>query len=235
MHTLPRLRRRFVASLLVLSMFFVVGAEATVLTMNFSSLPSAQGWTFGTGGSPVATESGTWSLSGGVLTLDTMSFATTGSGTSSYYFQTGVVDPLQPVAIVVRARVLQWEGAAGNQFQGNAFCFGFTQGTTEWLMGITPTQVRNVNGTVLSSAYDNTQFHDYRLQWTPPSTIAYYVDNTLISTNSAGFAQALNRIIIGDGTGAGNARAEITSYTFLQGGVVSAEEKTWGGVKALFR
>jgi hypothetical protein len=203
--------------------------------MGFGSLPSSQGWTYGTGGSPLATEAGTWSVSGGVLTLDTMAFTTTGAGTSSYYFQSGVVNTTQPLAIVVRARVTAWEGAPGNQFQGNAFCFGFTQGSTEWLMGITPTQVRNVNGTVLSSAYDNTQFHTYRLEWTPPSTIAYYVDNTLISTNNAGFAQVLNRILIGDGTGAGNARAEITSYTLLQGAVVPVEGKTWGGIKALYR
>lgn len=235
MYVLARTRRVIATALLLLIPAVAAESSPFVITLHFSSLPSAQGWTYGTGGSPIATEAGTWSVSGGVLTLDTMAFGTTGAGTSSYYYRTGVVDPGVPVDIVVTARVTQWEGAVGNQFQGNAFCFGFTNGTTEWLMGITPTQIRNVNGTVLSSAYDNTQFHTYRLEWVPPSTIRYHVDGTVISTNNAGFAQALNRIIIGDGTGAGNARAEVTSYVYYTGGVVATENKTWGGIKALYR
>jgi hypothetical protein len=221
-------------SVIWLTGFGAASARATDITLSFGSLPSAQGWTYGTGGSPLATEAGTWSVGAGVLSLDTMAFGTTGAGTSSYYFQSGVVDPGQPLTIEVRARLLDWEGAAGNQFRGNAFCFGFTQGATQYLMGITPTEIRNVNGTVLSSAYDNTQFHVYRLSWTPPSSVAYHVDATLISTNNAGFAQALNRILIGDVTGAGNARAEITSYSFLQGVVVPVQEATWSGIKAIY-
>lgn len=233
MHASPA-RRRFVVSTTIACLLVASVAGATVITMNFGSLPSTQGWTFGTGGSPTATEAGTFSVASNVLTLDTMAFGTTGAGTSAYYIQNGVVSTSQPLTITVRARVLQWEGN-GNQFQANGFCFGFAQGSTEWLMGITPTRIYNATGTVLSGAYDNTQFHDYRIEWTPPSTVAYYVDNTLISTNNTGFGLAQNWIIIGDGTGAGNARAEITSYSFLQGEVVPVKSVTWGGIKALYR
>ena len=92
------------------------------------------------------------------------------------------------------------------QFVGGGCSFGFAKGTVEYQMGITPTQIRSVSGPILSTAYDNTQFHDYRLEWTSPSTARYYVDNTLIATNSDGFSAAVNRVHFGDTTGAANSR-----------------------------
>ncbi len=213
----------------------VARTHATAIGLDFSSLPSAQGWAFGTGGSPVATEAATWSVAGGVLTLNSMAYSTAGAGTSAFYLRSGVVNTTEPIAIVMRARIVAFEGVFTNSFVGGGFAFGFGQGTTEWQMGITPTQIRNINGVILSAAYDNTQFHVYRLEWTPPSTLRYYVDGTLISTNSGGFSLAVNRIYFGDVTGAANSHAEITYYQFLQGGVVATESTTWGKVKALYR
>jgi hypothetical protein len=207
-------------------------AYATDVVMTFASLPSAQGWTWVTGGSPPATEAGTWSVAGGVLTLDTMDFEASPVGALSYYQQNGIVSPPNPVVIELRARVLQWEGN-GSQYQSNAFCFGFAEGATEWMMGITTNTIHNVNGTLLSSAFDNTQFHDYRIEWSPPSTVAYYVDNTLISTNSAGIAAPLNRILIGDGTAGGNARRG-QSYASTRRRVAGSVDDV-GGIKALYQ
>ncbi len=66
--------------------------------------------------------------------------------------------------------------------------------------------------------------------------MGYYVDNTLISSNGAGFAQSLNRIHFGDSTGAANARCEITHYRFRQGGAVTGTSSTtWGRIKAMYR
>jgi hypothetical protein len=217
-------------------LFAASSTRATVLTVAPSSLPSAQGWTFGTGGSPVTTEAASWSLGSGVIILDTMAYGFTGAGTSSYYAVNGIVNLTDPLAMVVRARIVQFEGDFTNAFVGGGFAFGFAQGTTQWYMGVNTTQIRNINGTVLSSAYDNTAFHTYRLEWTPPSSIRFYVDGTLISTNSAGFSAAgVNRVYFGDVTGASNSRVEIESVTFLQGGVVATEPATWGRVKALYR
>lgn len=210
-------------------------ARATDIPVTFGSLPSAQGWTFASGGSPVATEAGTWSLAGSVLTLNTMAYAVTGTGTSSLYQQTGVVNNFEPIVIRFRARLVQHEGDFTNTFVGGGLAFGFAQGTTLYQFGITPTQIRNAPGSVLSSAYDHTQFHDYRLEWTPPSSVRYYVDNTLISTNNTGLASATNRIYFGDGTGAANAQAQITEYRFLQGAATPAVPTTWGRIKALHR
>ncbi len=230
-----RIRRALSAVVLSLAALHASPARATEITMGFASLPSAQGWTFTTGGSPLATEAGSFSVSGGVLTLDTMMFGITSPGTSAFYAMPGALNATEPVVIRMRGRLLQHEGDFTNTFVGGGFSFGFAQGTTFWQMGITPTQIRNVNGTILSTSYDNTQFHDYRIEWTPPSTLRYYVDDTLISTNNAGAAQAVNRLTLGDVTGAANARAEITQYQFLQGAATAATGSTWGRIKSLYR
>ena len=135
----------------------------------------------------------------------------------------------------MRARLVQHEGDFSNQYVGGGLAFGFTQGSVHYQMGMTPTQIRNVNGVLLSSAYNNTQFHDYRFEWTPPSSFRYYVDNNLISTNAGGLGVALNRVVFGDVTGAANAQAQITEFSFLQGHATSAFATTWGRVKALYR
>lgn len=228
-------RRAPLALAALLLALAVSPARATDIQMTFGSLPSAQGWTFTTGGSPLATEAGTFSLAGGVLTLNTMAFGITGVGTSAYYQYTGVVNNFEPIVISMRGRLLQHEGDFTNTFVGGGFTIGFGHGATYYQMGITPTQIRNVAGTILSTAYNNTQFHDYRLEWSPPSTVRYYVDGTLISTNNAGSASAVNRLLLGDGTGAANSQAEITAYRFLQGAATPAVQGTWGRIKSLVR
>ena len=234
----PALRRSsasFAAAATLLLVLLPAAALATDIALDFGSLPSDQGWTFVSGGSPVATEAQTFSLGSGVLTLNSMAFGFTGAGTSALYTHTGVVNNFEPIVITMRGRVIQFEGDFTNSFVGGGFSFGFAQGATYYMMGISPTQIRNVNGVILSSAYDNTQFHDYRLEWTPPSSVRYYVDGTLISTNSASFGQVANRLTLGDGTGASNAHAEITQYRFLQGASTGAKPSTWGRIKSLFR
>ena len=89
--------------------FVVSPARATDLPFTFATLPSAQGWTFTSGGSPLATEGVAFSVSGGTLTLNTMSFGFTGAGTSAYYAKTGVVNNFEPVVIRMRGRILQYE------------------------------------------------------------------------------------------------------------------------------
>lgn len=227
--------RRSSSAIALLCALSSAPAFATDIPVSFASLPSAQAWTFTTGGSPLATEAATFTVSGGVLTLNTMAYAYTGSGTSAYYARSAVVNNSEPIVIRMRARLLEFEGDFANMFVGGGLCFGFAQGTTEWQLGITPSQLRNVNGTILSSAYDNTQFHDYRLEWSPPATVRYYVDGSLVSSVAGGFSLALNRIYFGDTTGASNSKAEITQYEFLQGAATSTRPTSWGRIKSLYR
>ena len=229
----PRLALGVAVAILVAALSSPAGA--TDIGITFGSLPSAQGFTYVSSGSPTATEAQAFTAGPGVLTLDTMAFGITGSGTSAYYLQTGVVNNTQPIVVRMRARVIQYEGDFTNVFVGGGLAFGFTPATTAFQMGITSTQIRSINGTILSSAYDNTQFHDYRMEWDPPSTLRYYVDNTLISTNNAGASPAPNRILFGDLTGAANSRSEITEYRFLQGLATPTEGGSWGRLKSLYR
>lgn len=238
MLTTSAVRRPFTAIAAAFALLLALSpaaALATDIALAFDSLPSAQGWTFVSGGSPVATEAQTFSLGSGVLSLNSMAFGFTGAGTSALYTRNGVVNNFEPVVITMRGRVVQFEGDFANGFVGGGFSFGFAQGSVFYNMGITPTQIRNVTGTVLSTAYDNTQFHDYRLEWTPPSSVRYYVDGTLISTSATSLAQALSRLTLGDATGASNAHAEITQYRFLQGASTGATPSTWGRIKSLHR
>lgn len=221
------------ASLAALALFSLP-ARATDIPLAFGSLPSAQSWSFASGG-VLTTEAATASLSGSTLVMDTMGETLAGSGTSGYYQRTGVVVNNQPIVIQIRARVTNFEGNFSNSFVGGGFAFGFAHGTAEWQLGITPTQLRNVGGSILSTAYDNTQFHDYRLEWDPPSTVRYYVDNTLVSSAAGSFAIAANRIYFGDVTGASNARAEIVQYRFLQGTATPTAGTSWSRIKALYR
>jgi len=197
-------------------------AAAQDHTVLFTSLPSAQGWTYATS-VVAAPETPTWSLSGGVLSYNTMAYATntSGTGTSSFYRMSGLVSGSEPIVLEMRGRILQHEHD-GSTFRSGGFSFGLGNGATTWTMGIEPTSVRNVNNVVLVTN-DNTVFHDYRLEWYPGPIVKYYVDNVLISTNSGGFSQAANQVFFGDGTGAANAQAEITHFRWRQGVGVPVE------------
>ena len=67
------------------------------------------------------------------------------------------------------------------------------------------------------------------------TTLRSYVDNTLISTNNGGIATALNRIYVGDGTGASNSQSEIKEFRFLQGASTATQGTSWGRIKTLYR
>jgi hypothetical protein len=231
-------RQRLLASALGVGLLLVVPALARAtadIEVQFNSFPSTQGWTYFSNG-VAAPETPTWSLNAGVLAYNTMAYnvGTSGQGTTSFYRQAGLITTTEPIMIEMRGRILENE-TDGSQFSAGGFSFGFGTGTTGWYMGIMPTQIRNIANEVLSSAYDNTQFHNYRLEWSPGPALRYYVDNTLISTDNSGFAGTPNQVYFGDGTGAANARAEITYFRFRQGSqVTSANSATWGRIKSLY-
>ena len=68
------------------------------------------------------------------------------------------------------------------------------------------------------SNFDNTQFHDYRLEGTPGVGWAFFADNAMIGSGTfvPSTTPTSNGIGFGDGTQVGRARAEITSFTFSQ-------------------
>jgi hypothetical protein len=210
-------------------------AAAQDFTVTFGTLPSTQGWTYFTNG-VVAPETPTWGLSAGVLSYNTMAYLTntSGTGTMSFYRKTGLVSGAEPIIIEMRGRILQHEHD-GSSLIGGGFCMGFGTGATGWDLGIMPTQLRTISNAVIATV-DNTQFHDYRLEWSPGPSVAYYVDNVLVSTNAGSFAGTTNEVFFGDGTGAANAQAQITYFRFRQGSSVTPTASTsWGRIKSLYR
>jgi len=208
--------------------------------LSFASLPSAQGFTYSpTGSHAGALESSVFSVGGGVLTQNSMGQGFGVSGGSIFYTMNGIVTATESKQLRATARCLQFEGsglaAAGQQ----TFAFGFTTGSVQYDVSITPTKLYTLgpSGTVnVAGTYDNsTQFHEYVLDFTPPSTFRIYRDGVLVHTGTSGFGVAANRIWLGDGTGGGNARAEIRAYRFVQDLPTAAQPTTWGRVKSLYR
>ncbi len=92
-----------------------------------------------------------------------------------------------------------------------------------------------IQSVLVPGTYDNTQFHDWLLEHSPPGAFRVYRDGTLIHSGTTDSALAVNRLFLGDGTGAANARAEVSAFHFLQGSAVPALTSSWGGVKELYR
>jgi hypothetical protein len=213
----------------------VAHAASADFPVLFSSLPSTQGWSYFSNG-VAAPETPTWTLGAGVLGYNTMAYLTntSGTGTTSYYRIAGIISGTEPIILEMRGRILQHEHD-GSAFIGGGFSLGFGTGAVGWTMGILPTQIRTINNVVIATV-DNTQFHDYRLEWSPGPTLKFYLDNVLISTNNSGFSGSINQVFFGDGTGAANAQAQITYFRFRQGtAVTSSASNSWGRIKSLYR
>ncbi len=236
--------RRSSAALVAIAMVGALAAPSIAATqyiaLSTSSLPSAQGWTFAASGSHSgAVESNVFNATGTLLDMNTIGQGFGVSGGSIFYQVSGIVTTSEVKQLRFTARCLQFEGSGGasNGEQTNAF--GFTTGSVQYDISITPTRIYALgpSGAVaVAGTYDNSSaFHDYILDFTPGPTIRIYRDNVLLFTSSSGFAVAANRVFFGDGTGGGNSHVEIKSLSFLQGGVVAVEPTTWGKVKSLYR
>ncbi|MDB9389765.1 PEP-CTERM sorting domain-containing protein [Microcystis aeruginosa] len=183
--------------------------------MNFNTLPSSQGWTYLVDGN-TATETDVFSISNGVLTQNTLG---SGDGVNGYTLA-NVVDTTQPFTLSWRSRVLQDEFVLNPQnFFGlglsiNSSSQRFTVGFGTDAIGISAFQI-------LPGSFNNTVFHNYRLEGSFNSGNAQlYIDDLPIATLallSGVTPNASDGLFFGDATGYTNALAEISSYSFIQG------------------
>jgi len=212
--------KRFMAMCLGLAMVFMLAGASLAgdITLNFTSLPSAQGWTYFLVGNSVS-ETSVFSVDGSVLYQNSMGVGYAGQGANGYAM-TGVIDPHKPFTVWIRARVIDEEGdIATNSF---GFCFGaHTETGGGFIIGIGKKMIQacsaTVCGLIIDSTINNTVFHDYRLEYIPKVSNKLFVDNVLISEDvPLLYSIGMNRIYIGDGTGGTNARAEITYFKFSQ-------------------
>ena len=203
------------------------------LHLTFSSLPSAQGFTYTPSGShALAIESSIFDVSGGVLTQNSMGQYLGGAGGGVYYQRVGDITATDSKQIRVRTRCLTNEGGTGG------FVFGFGTPVGQFVLALTPTQafvLRAGGWSAAPGTFDNTAFHDYILDWTSASSYRLYRDGTLIHTGSDGYPGSYNYVFFGDGTGGANAHGEITSYEFIQDLATPTRSSTWGRLKNLYR
>lgn len=213
----PSLLRRLpsagVLALLVWSTLWPTAAHAQTTTLNFNSLPSAQGWTYFSDAG--VAESSIFSVSGGVLRQNSINFP----GRGHEYDLTNVVVPNVPFLLDLRARVIQESAVSGIDW---GFGVLVDIGTQGFELGIGTTKLYTQgtgSGRVLASGLDNTVFHDYRIEGTlgVGGSFNVFVDNVLVGSDlPLSPFTGVNELALGDLTGDATAQAEVTRYVFTQ-------------------
>ncbi len=191
-------------------------------TLSFASLPSAQGMTYTASGIHASTlEANIFSVNGGVLELDALAEPYMLQGGSAYYTALeGLVTTTESKRIRASARCLEVVGAADYADGRGGLAFGFSAGSAIYGFSISPSKlfyIGPVGWVPAPGTYDNaSRFHDYRMEFEPPSTQRLYRDDVLVLTTTSSLAVTGNRIFLGDATGGSNARGEVRSFYFEQ-------------------
>lgn len=185
-------------------------ARAATISLDFTSLPSAQGWTYFAQGNAAA-EASVFSVDGTTLFQNTIGVGLAGQG-SNRYNDNNVVDPVHPFILSIRARVLEEEGDVTHNSFG--FSFGVFTGTETFGIGLGTSRIQDQSIAFLSTTFDNTQFHNYRLEGTPGVGYQLFIDNVFFASGLPVLSSFQNSLFLGDATGGTNARAEVTSYQF---------------------
>lgn len=169
-------------------------------TLGFSSLPSAQGWTFFT--DSAVPEGTVFSVSGGTLFMD----STTVNG--AYYKLDGLVDPSMSFELLARARAVTG---------GTALAFYVEGGGHLATFHLAPSSITVLSGGnyISIGTFDNTSFHNYRLAGDFGGTYTLAIDGVTVRT-AAMEPGGGNTVILGDGGGLGGGTAELTSFDFRQ-------------------
>jgi hypothetical protein len=203
------------ASVLAVSAVGNSPVQASNITLNFNNLPSTQGWTYVVDGN-TATETDVFSLSNGVLSQNTLG---SGDGVNGYTLA-NVIDSAQPFTLSWRSRVLQQEFVLNPQ---NFFGFGLSvnNSSQRFALGFGTNEIGIGPFQTLDGSFDNTIFHDYRLEGSfITGNSQFYIDDVFIANLpllNGVTPNASNGLFFGDATGLTNALAEITDYRFSQG------------------
>lgn len=180
---------------------------ALALTLDFSSLPSAQGWTFSTNG---ASESDVFSVSSGVLSQDTLGLGPSAGANYQIY---GLLTTDADISLTFTARLLSEEGSPTDY---GAVSAGIGFDGFSYAIALRPGEVRDLQNNLLSTAFDTSLFHEYELRIQPSVGYTVYVDNVLIASVAPSTESPLaNYIYFGDGS-ALNALGEYSAFAVSQ-------------------
>jgi hypothetical protein len=195
--------------------------------LNFSSLPSAQGWLYLPDRPlpPTASiETNVFSVDGTKLVLNTVG---NGNDPFAFYTRRGVVPSNAPFTLTLRARVTQTIGDA------HAF---WVEVDHDWLGRFyfalkTNSLLTTFDGTKQVHPIDATQFHTYRLEGFTGGLAQLFVDGVWLAE---GPADEVGDNEVAFGTGSGSNRVEITQFDFCTGREGAEPAIEWGGGHAEF-
>lgn len=181
-------------------------AQAQIVSLNFDSLPSSQGWTYS--GSPLA-EDAAYFADGSKLVQMTVG---SGSNSSTTYEISDVVNSNREMTLSFTARVLDYENlSVGGGSPGLGFYFAISDSRVGHVVVMTDNLLRVNNQPI---ALDTTVFHDYIYDMHPDRGFDLFVDGVLFASGSGRGAAGPNRIIFGDSSPDENTDVEISALSF---------------------
>jgi hypothetical protein len=195
---------------------FGLSASATTITLNFNTLPSAQGWTFSS--TRNITEGSAFSVNGSTLTQNTIG---DGRLAAAFYEMAGLFDPTKPFSMEVNVRILGEEAFGGIGIGAFGFLASDANFSSLVYVDVGEVSVLDANfGTGYQQMpIDGTLFHDYLFYANPGSgTWTLDIDGAFAMTGSINTINsgALNAIRFGDVNALENGNAEIAKYVFTQ-------------------
>ncbi|QLH51315.1 MAG: hypothetical protein HWD57_17020 [Candidatus Accumulibacter cognatus] len=214
-----------IKSLLSAAILAVVSwqSHATPITLDFTSLPSAQGWTFVRDAGN--TEASVFSVDGHVLTMDSR------IGNANGYDRSSAINPALPYVIKARSRA--FDG-------GISMSFSFANGSKGGALYLSPNALFTVNSAghfQLLALIDNSVFHDFQIEGDFISGYTVSVDGSVVGGGQL-FNANFTELFFGDQGSAGSGQAQLSAYSFSQSDNLNVPEPgtytlLFGGLVAL--
>ena len=200
----------------LLLVFAAATGRAATSTLGFSSLPSAQGWTYD---GPHVGEAEVFSVGAGTLTLNTMGL---GYYDWAQYELFNFLAPQLPFSIEITARVLgQYHFNPAQDSMQGALTFGAItatrQGQTDSFT-VVDIGENFINTHWDNIAFDNSVFHTFKLSVSPvDGTFSLFVDGTSLSSGCACMGSGgVSKVFFGDPGWSVNGNVEIQRIEVIQ-------------------
>jgi len=184
---------------------------ATTIILDFSSLPSDEGWSYASLGNNVA-ETDIFSIDNGIMNQNTLNVGFSGQGDNRYEL-TDIIDPHLSYSITVIAKMNQDFGDPNNDF---GFGWASFTGSELYGIGLSTDGIMDIHHNIISNSIDTTLYHTYLLYVNPGIGYDLFVDNEFIGSGLPRYYDYNNMLTFGDQTGGRNANVDIDYYEFRQ-------------------
>lgn len=201
-------------------------AAQTEVSLNFSTLPTSQGWEYYQLGYSVP-ESSVFSVSNNVLTQDTLSTGFVSSGGIIYKLN-GVVTPDTPYKLIFHAKLLEEQNNGPQNHEG--FTVGAITNGVEYFIGLGNDALQT--DYPYSTALDTSVYHWYELDVNPGAQSRVYVDGSFFTSGDAiDYAgQTGSFVWFGKYTGGSNAEVVMDSFEYAQGNTPEPGSKVYASI-----